>query len=582
MDMDLMILIIFVTVFITGYIRGAGIELLRVLKVVIPFIILYFFGEQITTQFLSSERMGKFVYGVLPSIPYKNTIAALSTTIVLYILVYSFLAIFLWRLGKYVLDERIEYFFGKTNSVMGGIFSVIRMYIIMSILLLPFYALNFTNQKDPTTNFILNHPPMFSKVGHLVAGSKPTLDQMNEVSASLKIMDLASFEKYSYLLTDIDAFLTNLEDEAEQVYGYLSKEGLIDQTYETKQAFLYHYTTEVMTYKEMEINDRSINRVNTNLNEEVMKYRAVILWAYDEKVRDLDSFELVVQSFIENYPKISDKTDDPLTVDLLIKTKFHTQMYVTLLSFLQETMEIPITRNSDLLQDDALMQVLEDFNDHKAVLIHDINQLDITPSEREMVLKQVERFSLFQATYLKDYKPYITLYNELLDDMSFRYKLIFSIAKAHHLNDTVYSQLKDNPTLFLFMLDSIDFLHNKDSDIYYEAGQLYVALFMISIDQETLEHNQITYQRFTTILDAYKGLHSDYINTNKNINKIVHALFDGEHQTSYIDTLIKLGYADESLIEDLYLSQDFNAILDRDSRILIERMYEHYKGQVSQ
>ena len=37
-DFDLILLAIFITIFITGYIRGAGIELLRVLKVIILFL----------------------------------------------------------------------------------------------------------------------------------------------------------------------------------------------------------------------------------------------------------------------------------------------------------------------------------------------------------------------------------------------------------------------------------------------------------------------------------------------------------------------------------------------------------------
>jgi Colicin V production protein len=582
MDMDLMIILVFITVFITGLIRGAGIELLRVLKVVIPFIILYFFGDQITKQFLSSEKISKFVFEVLPSIPYKNTFVALSTNIVLYILVYSFLAIFLWRLGKYVLDERIEYFFGKTNSIMGGIFSVIRMYIIMSILIIPFYALNFTNQEDPTTNFIVNHPPMFSKIGHLLAGSKPTLDQMNEISASFKIMDLDSFEKYSYLLTDIEAFLTNLEDDADVVYRYLYEEGRTSEVYETKQAFLIHYTKEVGTYKDIEIKDRQVNKLNAELNEEVENYQQVILWAYEQNVVELESFDLVVKSFIENYPSISDKTDDPLTIDLLTKTKFHTQMYVTMQSFLQDTMQLPITSNKDLLQDESLMQLLNEFDLYKNDLIDAINQLELTKSERELVLKQIERFSHFQTQYQERYKPYITLYDDLLKDVSFKYKLAFSIAKSHQLNEVVYSHLSENPPLFLFIMDSIDFLDGKgeEKDVYFQAGQLYIALFVITIDQETGLHNQVSFEHMESLFTAYQVFHTDYNDSILTINRILHSLFEGENQSSYMDELIQNGYVDENFVEQLYLSKEYDDLLDTRSQGLIERMYQTYEGQV--
>src|SRR5690606_38281665 len=94
---DIIILTIFIIVFITGYIRGAGIELLIVLKVIILFIVLYYFGDFIVEKFFSSNKINTFVFNILPNIPYRNTLSALSTHILLYIVVYIFLAIFLWR-----------------------------------------------------------------------------------------------------------------------------------------------------------------------------------------------------------------------------------------------------------------------------------------------------------------------------------------------------------------------------------------------------------------------------------------------------------------------------------------------------
>ena len=88
-NFDIILSAIFLTIFITGYIRGGGIELLRVLKVIIPFFVLYFYGDKINKLLFSSPKIIAFVYKILPKILYRNTIAAFSSQIIVYITVYK-------------------------------------------------------------------------------------------------------------------------------------------------------------------------------------------------------------------------------------------------------------------------------------------------------------------------------------------------------------------------------------------------------------------------------------------------------------------------------------------------------------
>lgn len=582
---NLIFLTIFITIFITGYIRGAGIELLRVLKVVIPFFILYFFGDEITNRLFASEKIISFVYGLLPSIPYKNTIAALSTQILLYMLVYLFLAIFLWRIGKYLLDERIEYFFGRSNAIMGGVFSLVRMYIILSVLIIPFYIFNFTNRNDEFTNIILNHPPMFSRMGHVLDDAKPTLDKFNEVSASFKIMDLDSLRKYTTLLTDVQSFLSEKEEAAFEVYRYLKETNQIHEEYTDQASFLYYYTNHVDEMEDYSISDKELFQINKKLNAEVQQYQAVIIWAYDEQIKDKNNLDDIVDSFIHNYQKIAADTDDELTIDLLAKTKLKTQIYLALTTFLDESFGIQVKTNQDLWEDETIKIVLENYHHYEVNLIERINDLDIKPEEKDLIIKQIDKFSIFQQAYLNHYKHYISIYDVLLKDVSFKYKLGFAIAKDKDLSTVIDQNIEENPIIYLLLIDSIDFLGRFESNqsIDFQSGQLFIALFLVSIEEENgiLTYNEIQYDQLMERISQHKAYQKEYSTINQTLNEVINSLFIKKDGESYLSYLLEEGFITRELIIQLYQSPEINELLDPTNRIYLKTFVEDLESEVS-
>lgn len=576
MNFDLIVILIFLTVFITGYIRGAGIELLRVLKVIIPFLILYYFGDFIITRILSADKISRFVYRLLRHMHFKNTIAALSTQILLYILVYTFLALFLWRLGKYVLDERIEYFFGKTNAIMGGVFAIIRMYIIMSFILIPFYVLNFTNHNDFTTRFILNHPPKFSKIGHVLADSKPTLDKINELTASFKVMDLDSLKKYTALLTEIDEFLSDKEEKATRIYAYLWDEGYFEQAH-SKEEFLFLYVNDFATYRKLKISDREIDRLNQNLLDEIEPYQQVILWAYQEDVRNKQTFREVVDSFIIHYPQIAAKTNDHLTIELLTKTKSYTQIYLTLMEFLTNDLGLHIQSNRDLLKDENLYRLLESYGDYHVALVARVTNLDqLDRNEKALFISQLNRFYAFQQKYISNYKGHIELYDVLLQDVSFKYKLGFAILKENKFEQVVYQNLRENPTLFLFIVDSIDFLSRFD-DVYMDIAQVYTALFLLKKENN---HQSIDMQILLAQLEAINDFELENYELKQTINKIFHAFVVRHQGESYLDYLINQELLQVNDLETLYQSPTLKSLLTVKNYDLLQVIYFDYRGDL--
>ncbi len=581
-DFDIIIITIFVTIFTTGYIRGGGIELLRVLKVVIPFFVLYFYGDEITHLLFSNQKIVDFVYTVLPDIPYKNTIAALSSQIVLYIFVYLFLAIFLWRLGKYVLDERIEYIFGRYNSILGGIFSVIRMYIIVSIIIIPFYALNFTNYSDPLTSFVLKHPPNFSRLGLLIEKTKPTIDKFNEVSRSLKIMDIASLEKYTTLLIDVQDFVQTNEDDAYQVYEYLYEEGFIEESY-NKSEFLYYYVQHVDEIRHFNINDEMINELNEKVMDSIKNYQQVFIWAYENNVLEMTSNDEIIASFIDNYPNIVADTDEELSLEILSKMKLNTQLYLVMKNWLMESYQIDVKYDFDLLEDENLSLVLDDFHLHKDKLQTAIYEMDAKDHEKEEIIKQINRFSEFQQEYITTYKPKMDLYDHLFDDVSFKYKLGFAIMKEKKFNQVVDSQMEDDSLMYLFVLDSLSFLDyfsESDNQIYYEAGQVYVALFFVDIDKN--QHIDVmTYEELKNNLYRYTLNKDLFQKTKSDMNEIIKALIIERSGEAYLEYLIKNQLCEDDIVYKLLQSSEMNEILTNENTILLEQLNHKLQSEMS-
>ncbi|QVK16824.1 CvpA family protein [Mycoplasmatota bacterium] len=581
-DFDLILIAIFITIFITGYIRGGGIELLRVLKVVIPFFVLYFYGDAITNLLFSNQKTIQFVYAILPDIAYRNTIAALSSQIGVYIIVYTFLAIFLWRLGKFVLDERIEYIFGRFNSILGGIFSVIRMYIIISVFIIPFYALNFTNYSDPLTSFVLDHPPNFSRLGLLIDKSKPTVDKFNEVSAALKIMDVKSLEKYTLLVNDVEDFVVTNEHDAYSIYEHLKNNDLIEGEY-TQSEFLYYYVNHRVEFRKMNFSNQKLNEVNRKLNHTVEDYEQVFIWVYEKNILDMTSNDQIISSFIENYPQIAADTHDQLTVEILSKMKLKTQLYLILKNWFMESYQIEIQSDFDLLNDQNLALILDDFSLHKDQLTKSINQMDAKDFEKEDIIKQIERFSDFQQEYIKTYKPKINLYDQILDDVSFKYKLAFAIMKEKKFNQVVDSEMEEDSLMYLFSLDSLDFINyfsHEDDQIYYEAGQVYVALFLIDIKPDQ-QIEKITYDKMIKSLEKFTVNDDLFKRTKPEINEIIKALLINHNDQSYIEFLIESDLCEEDLINQMVESKEMKSILTGENYILLKNINQKIQSELS-
>lgn len=154
---------------------------------------------------------------------------------------------------------------------------------------------------------------------------------------------------------------------------------------------------------------------------------------------------------------------------------------------------------------------------------------------------------------------------------------MFSIIKEKNLKDVITSSMDKDPLFYLIFMDSLEFLNlfTKDEVLYSEAGQIYVALFLIDIKIENDEIiiDKINFNDIEQILLTV-NIHQDVFNkTSNNVNKIIYTVFDDSLGISYFENLINYGYVEDGLVNKL-INSDFVKLLDNKNYKLLVRLDE--------
>ena len=292
----------------------------------------------------------------------------------------------------------------------------------------------------------------------------------------------------------------------------------------------------------------------------------------------MESNTEIIKSFIEHYPTLVADMDDDLTLEIFEKLRLNTLIYLTVKDWLYHSYQIELSDGLDILNDEYLEIVLEDFSLHKDALILAFKACkenkDIKDNEYEVIIKQIDNFASFHHEYITKYKPQIKLYDQIFDDVSFKYKLIFAIMKDKKFSHFVDYEIENNSLSYYFLLDSLDFINrfNKGNNkIYYEALQIYLGLFLIDID----ENNQIsilTYDNFVSHLKRFSENKELFKRTKTDLNKIINALLVERENGSYLEYLIENGLCEADIIDKLIASDDVKKIFSQENYLLLKEL----------
>lgn len=550
-----------------GYIQGGNVQLIKLLKLTLPFIVVYYFSDDIAKLILTSNGFSNFAnkyLGGLSDIAYYNTLVVALTVLFAYIGSYIITSFIINLISKYILHERITFALGRYNQIAGAVFASMRAYIIMCLVVVPFYMLNITNENNIVSGYLLNHPPKFTRIGAIINVSKPTMDTSNKVANFTDVFDvsIAKLTQYYDNIVHYEEKIDTFEGELRVVYDQLETTpdtlGLLSDTPSDKELLLAF----------IESPDKFINAADGDLrekfkaiNNKTHPYKGIIIWGYNEiksENVDIDNPSDVVQSFRDNYDTIIANTDEQVMKGKLEKMMTGLETYYISKEWLGSIGHEDI--NFSLLENDALIEILDAFDrDYESKILPKFADY---PLVKDKLASMKELSDAYQTKYKK-------IIADMPGEMDFKLKLILcSLQKVN-----IVDKMESSPLIAMYVIDTISLLSDNNTSIplpligevkvnYEQLAMVIVPLYLIH--DEDGNQDPITAEEMKVLLDGAKDGVDDLTFTEEFVNNIVTGLLTAEVEIDdtssklYIETLIEDGLIEQGAIEEMYRFDLFN------------------------
>ena len=173
-NFDVVLVLIFISYLVYGYLSGGHKQIRLSINLILPFMVIYYLGSYITSFMfvpLKSTFFFEIIDTYLPA--FKNTIEMIFAYVFTYIML--FIAVFFLSIyaRKYVLNENMRAKLGKKNNYLGALFAFINGYVLIYFIILPVFSLNIVGSEAGLTNFVLEHPPPFSRIARTAEKAVP-------------------------------------------------------------------------------------------------------------------------------------------------------------------------------------------------------------------------------------------------------------------------------------------------------------------------------------------------------------------------------------------------------------------------
>ncbi len=517
---DVLVLLIMIAMIVIGYISGATVEIIKLVKIYIPFIVVFYLGGPISRFVYSSPQFNNIISKIefIQNMPYFNTFVMFLSTFIAFFGTYFIIGLMIKFIQKRLQSEIVNYRLGKFNHQLGSIIALVRFYVIISILILPFFLLGFTSYQDISTSVVLNYPPPYTQVGRLVHSSQPVLNASNSLTNFMEVVDVNNLKKHYTEITDLETTLNNYET---QIEG----------------ACTYTVGTETYPYLVAYVNDPE-SCPNEEL-EEILPYKGLILWVNNQNIdlTNLTNDELI-EDFNNSFDEIMNHTDDADMRNVLEVAHSKSEIYLVINNWLKHTLEEDYSL-TDLLSDAnielIINQLIIDRNSDSSGLFYDLNQLDDPEIDGK-----INSIQTFLTNYNEKYEPKMAT---LPDNLPFKYKLIASTLQDFNFMPT----LERTPLMAMYVIDSFELLAESGFEMM-EGESLYHTLIKILIPLYILEPNEtFTTQDMENILMKIDDAFDSVIITDDFFIELMYALTDDSEGESYLEYLIS---TDTSLMEE--------------------------------
>lgn len=554
---DLLLIVLYFGFFMTGYITGGNVQLIKLLKLTLPFIVIYYYGGYISKTVFMNDTFENFIssfFQAFTEFSYYNTIIVALSIVISYIVIYFITGIIINMIAKRILKDRVTFALGKYNQIIGGFLSVVRGYIVLCIVIVPFYMLNITNESNYISGFMINNPPKFTRIGTVISASKPGMDVANSVTNFLDVTDLSPDKILEYYNTIVGYRnkITEYEDTITTIYNDmgLTPEQIGVNANPTNQDILLAF---------IDNPDIFIDNADENTKEELLQlksytnsYRGLILWAYDNE-GVFDDNNQAINSFLDNYDEIQSNTNDEVMSAKLETIKMNIDTYNVFKTWLGDN------GYENILDRNAYQAIIEQFDQDYDMLYSQLEEYD----QMSLKLQQMKKLS-------DKYQDKKELIEKMPADLDFIFKLvIISIQDVDVLN-----KMEESPLIATFITDSVKFLSNTNPEINDYVVQVTIPLYLTYDDDFNL--TPVDETRMDSLLTIIDRSIKNLVITEEFLNNYVNTLMTSEVMVEndngglvtelYIDTLIDEGAITEEALKSFsnceHLTSENKALLD--------------------
>lgn len=196
-NFDLVLAMIYISYLIYGYFSGGHKQIRISINLILPFVIIYYMGSAITT-YLYAPLSETFFFELINEYLgiFKNTIGMVFAYIFTYVLLFVGIFILSIFARRYVLNENMRAKLGKKNNYLGALFGFINGYVLVYFIILPAFSVNLVDTNAYMTNFVLEHPPPFSRIARTAEKAVPIKGLADKAANFEELLSVDGIEGY--------------------------------------------------------------------------------------------------------------------------------------------------------------------------------------------------------------------------------------------------------------------------------------------------------------------------------------------------------------------------------------------------
>ncbi|GEM_PF-1934062 len=219
-NFDIVLALIFISYIVYGYFSGGHKQIRLSINLILPFVIIYYMGSAITKYLYLPLSRTFFFEMVDEYLDFsKNTVTMVFAYLVTYFLLFFGIFILSIYARRYLLNENMRAKLGKKNNYLGAAFSLLNGYVLVYFIILPAFSLNLVSTNAHLTNFVLEHPPPFSRIARTAEKAVPIKGLADKANDFQQLLSAEGIEQYyNDAIYEYQAYYVGDSDSQESVF----------------------------------------------------------------------------------------------------------------------------------------------------------------------------------------------------------------------------------------------------------------------------------------------------------------------------------------------------------------------------